>query len=68
MIPAKAKAKQFVRDFTLYLGTDITGEEFYTSELDSKRCAIISVDKILQLCPLVNRDYWEQVKQEIEKL
>lgn len=64
----KEKAEELVDKFTLYLGTDVTGQEYYVNELDAKRCALIAVDEILQLCPLANRDYWEQVKQEIEKL
>ena len=64
----KEKAIELVYKFTLYLGTDVTGQEYYARELDAKKCALIAVDEILQLCPLANRDYWEQVKQEIENL
>ena len=34
----------------------------------SKNCALIAVDEILSLCPLANRNYWINVKLEIEKL
>lgn len=33
-----------------------------------KQCALIAVDEILNLLPLANRDFWENVKQEIENL
>ena len=32
------------------------------------QCALIAVDEILSLCPLANRNYWINVKLEIEKL
>ena len=35
---------------------------------DNKKCALIAVNEILNLLPLANRNYWEEVKQEIEKL
>ena len=34
----------------------------------ARQCALIAVDEILNLIPLANRDYWKEVKQEIEKL
>jgi hypothetical protein len=30
--------------------------------------SLIAVDEILNLLPLSNRNYWQQVKHEIEKL
>jgi hypothetical protein len=33
-----------------------------------KQCALIAVNEILNLLPLANRDFWEEVKQEIEIL
>ena len=35
---------------------------------DNKKCALIAVNEILNLLPLANRNYWEEVRQEIEKL
>ena len=32
------------------------------------QCALIAVDEILSLCPLAHRNYWINVKLEIEKL
>jgi hypothetical protein len=34
----------------------------------SKLCALIAVDEILEECRLERDWYWEEVKQEIEKL
>lgn len=34
----------------------------------AKECALITINEILAICPLPNRDYYEEVKQEIGKL
>lgn len=34
----------------------------------AKQCALIAVDEIIEHCNYVNKWYWEEVKQEIEKL
>ena len=34
----------------------------------SKKCATIAIDEILEECRLERDWYWEEVKQEIEKL
>jgi hypothetical protein len=34
----------------------------------AKQCALIAVDEILEECRLEKDWYWEEVKQEIEKL
>jgi hypothetical protein len=36
--------------------------------LDAKQCALIAVDEILNLLPLANRNFWRQVKHEIQNL
>jgi hypothetical protein len=73
----KEKAIDFIKKFTLYLGTDINGKEFFVSELDAKRCALIAVNEIIAANPHSNPfntpiyktiDYWLKVKIEIEKL
>lgn len=76
----KEKARELVKKFTLYLGTDAVGEEYYASELDAKRCALIAVDEIVEIFEfmvasnLENHqfmailNYWDEVKQEIEKM
>jgi hypothetical protein len=34
----------------------------------AKQCALVAVDEIMKLLPLSNRDFWQQVKHEIENL
>ena len=36
--------------------------------LISKECALIAVNELIKHCSDVNSWYWEEVKQEIEKL
>ncbi len=39
--------------------------------IEAKKCALIAVDEILNLCwngNLKAKEYWQEVKQEIEKL
>jgi len=65
---SKNKAKELVEKFYKWVATpDDRNIEFYKS----KQCALICVDEILREIP--NRFdseeiYWEEVKQEIEKL
>ena len=60
---AKDKAKELVGRFTLELSPD-----YYQQE--AKQCALICVDEILKNTLQVPQvlDYWQEVKQEIEKL
>ena len=63
---AKDKAKELVENFYKWVATpDDRNIEFYKS----KQCALICVDEVLET-PLhvYGRGYWENVKQEIEKL
>lgn len=68
----KEKAIELVEKFKIYLGTDAAGEEYFTSDLDAKRCAYIAVDEIIKFGnsqgfrePMM---YWYKVKEELEKL
>ena len=68
---AKEKAIELVDKFTLYLGTDVNGDECYVDILEAKQCALICVDEILREIPKrfdSEERYWEDVKKEIEKL
>ena len=69
----KEKAIDLIKKFTLYLGTDINGKEFFVSELDAKRCALIAVNEIIAANHIwhegtIPYTYWMNVKKEIEKL
>ena len=32
---------------------------------NARQCALIAVDEILNICPLANRDYWLEVRNEL---
>jgi CTP:phosphocholine cytidylyltransferase-like protein len=62
----KEKAEELVDKYDI-LQAIIEGFSFY----DSKQCALIAVDEILSEYWSHNtkrRDWWQEVKQEIEKL
>ena len=56
----KEKAQELVDKFNY--------ESKHYLMLDAKQCALIAVIEILNLLPLANRNFWRQVKHEIEKL
>jgi hypothetical protein len=66
----KEKAEEFIEKFVRYTPAEEEFEYPY-----AKQCALIAVDEILNLIgqysiePFIfDIDYWEEVKQEIEKL
>jgi hypothetical protein len=66
---AEEKAKELVEKFQKQIFFDITNERLDIEE--GKGCALIAVDEIIYLLdryidPV--RSYWEDVKQEINKL
>jgi hypothetical protein len=69
---AKEKAEELVDSYKFVLWSEDTefGEEILCTGI-AKRCALIAVDEIIYLLdryidPV--RKYWEEVKQEINKL
>jgi hypothetical protein len=70
MKSAKAKAEELVEKMAIYHWTDICDYE------SAKQCALIAVDEILDddMYGMEEEhfekriNYWEEVKQEIEKL
>jgi hypothetical protein len=70
---AKEKANELVDKFDNF---DVLGE--HHNGFTAQQCALIAVDEIIKLDMLIDEDtyvmtpsylqYWEQVKQEIEKL
>ena len=67
----KEKADKLFRRY--YIESDLLQENLST--IEAKECALIAVDEIIntiefssQSDELSKRSYWEQVKQEIEKL
>jgi hypothetical protein len=57
----KEKAEELINE--MFDFTEVT-------YIDAKKCAIIAVDEILEIfhSPIPNYNYWQEVKQEIEKL
>jgi hypothetical protein len=68
---AKDKAKELVDRFLRIEGADDCGNSY---SYVAKQCALICVDEImesfnpLEYYPEDLRDYWKEVKQEINKL
>jgi hypothetical protein len=67
---AKEKAEELVNKFSFFADTLHNG-----NKENAKQCALISVDEIVQSHYVVMvgvtksiEDYWNEVKQEIEKL
>jgi len=69
----REKALQLCQKFG-YLGIKWEQAEYTTLSLENaKECALIAVDEILNSIhtdafSYTNEEYWQQVKQEIEKL
>ncbi len=71
---AKEKAKELVLKFAMYLRANLIYDE--EANEDAKQCALIAVDEILDddMYGMEEEhfekriNYWEEVKQEIEKL
>lgn len=57
----KERAKELVDKM---LNEQSNTEELY----DAKQCALIAVYEIIESCNFVNKSYWQEVKQEIERL
>jgi len=58
MTPPREKAVQLVHKFGME-------NQYYER---AKQCALIAVDEVLNVIDNFEMIYWEQVKQEIEKL
>jgi len=60
----KEKAIELVDKFSHFTNQ----EKWELKNYYAMECALIAVDEILNICPLANRDYWEEVKQSIKEL
>ena len=64
------KAKELFNEYYSYLKANLMNDE--EAWEDAKVCALIAVDEILKITWvdkfLTVEEYWEEVKQEIEKL
>jgi hypothetical protein len=68
----KEKAQELIKKFSFNTRCFSETKGWEDSFFDAKECALIAVDEILSINS-VDKDedlsnYWEQVKQEIEKL
>jgi hypothetical protein len=61
----KEKAKELFDKYWTLIAYKIEGS---VGRLLIKQCALIAVDEILETNPYKARNYWQEVKQEIEKL
>jgi hypothetical protein len=69
MIP-KEKAKELFNKFAFEKTTE--GYKMFQTSNESKRCSLIAVNEIIQAIEdifetLDEREYWQSVKEEIEK-
>lgn len=58
----KEKAEDLINKF--YIEGDML-KESHSYKL-AKKCALITVDEILEINPYKSRNYWQEVKKEIE--
>lgn len=67
----KEKARELVNKFRPYSYSSDgfnSMEREYQIEDNSKKCALIAVAECLRTCSYLHVEYWQEVKQEIEKL
>jgi hypothetical protein len=64
----KEKAEELFGKYAIYLRANLRYDE--EANEDAKVCALIAVDEILKDQPfdIIKLQYWQKVKQEIEKL
>tara|TARA_B110000305_G_C18823132_1_gene352322 strand:+ start:42 stop:254 length:213 start_codon:yes stop_codon:yes gene_type:complete len=68
---AKDKAKELVDRFWELDMLDDNGDLYWIGKENAKQCALICVDEILSQFnwkPSAGLSYWEEVKEEINKL
>ena len=67
---AKEKAEELLNKF--FDVEDSKGRSIIYFRLDAKQCALIAVDEILNAIKpfglLLGKDYWQEVKQELDNL
>jgi hypothetical protein len=77
----KEQAKELFDKFCFTLRTEERGDGYFTNVIHAKRCAIISLEELIECTPSVNRqppnnqkltkytcEYWKEVKTELEKI
>lgn len=64
----KEKAKELFDKYCFALKTEGNEFEYWTNVIQAKQCALICVDEILNNHLQLSANYWNFVKEEIEKL
>lgn len=72
----KEKAKELFNKYCYAIRTEEIDSGYFTNVIYAKQCALIAVDEIMDSSPMYytgfehesNLDYWQEVKQEIERL
>lgn len=65
----REKAEELFIKYRYAIRTEETQSGFFTNVIYAKECALIAVDEILSILFQHHEiDYWQEVKQEIEKL
>ena len=64
----KEKAKELVSKFNNSYDKESKSYILYQNVDESKRCALIAVEMVILNCYEEEEYYWQEVKQEIEKL
>ena len=67
----KEKAKELFDKYCHAIRTEECDDGYFTNIIHAKRCSLIAVDEILNQFtwkPLTGYAFWDEVKQEIEKL
>jgi hypothetical protein len=62
---SKEKAKELVDKYRNSIMSFLSDN---MKDMNAKQCALIAVDEILEHCYEVMKPFWQEVKQEIEKL
>ena len=62
----KEKAKQLFDKYAMYLKANLMDDKEAID--DAKQCALIAVDELIEHSYQVMKPFWQEVKQEIEKL
>jgi hypothetical protein len=64
----KEKAEELVDKYFKLLKYEFGDEVYSLRDKQPHKCALIAVDEISQHCYQVMKPFWQEVKQEIEKL
>ncbi len=68
---SKEKAKELFNKYCYAIRTEETDSGYFTNVKYAKQCALLAVDEMLNSMSIQSTDeyqYWQEVKQEIEKL